>query len=114
MTTHPFRKMAEKRNNLVTLTKTINGLFRRVFWQHQDYITCCNKILKQYHSCISLLNAFTKAYVERSYFIMADKNNQFKENSNHGEHRNGRKSPFKNSNSHGGNEPNEYVDKKKR
>ncbi len=36
-------------------------------------------------------------------------NNQFKENENSGEHRNGRKSPYKNSNSKGGGAPNEYV-----
>ncbi|WP_187695457.1 hypothetical protein [Oceanobacillus piezotolerans] len=39
------------------------------------------------------------------------KNNQFKENKNNGETRNGRKSPFKNSNPHGGETPNEYLDK---
>ncbi|HLQ71494.1 MAG TPA: hypothetical protein VK142_06800 [Bacillota bacterium] len=39
-------------------------------------------------------------------------NNQFKENDNHGEHRNGRKSPFKNSNSKRAGEPNQYIDKK--
>ncbi|HLQ70996.1 MAG TPA: hypothetical protein VK142_04295 [Bacillota bacterium] len=39
-------------------------------------------------------------------------NNQFKENKNHGEHRNGRKSQFKNSNSDGTGEPNQYVSKK--
>ncbi|MBP2078333.1 hypothetical protein [Oceanobacillus polygoni] len=37
------------------------------------------------------------------------RNNQFKENENSGEHRNGRKSPYKNSNSKGGGAPNEYV-----
>ncbi|WP_200809526.1 hypothetical protein [Virgibacillus dakarensis] len=39
------------------------------------------------------------------------KNNMFKENSNNGEHRNGRKSQFKN-NSQGGEELNEYISKK--
>ncbi|WP_192869565.1 hypothetical protein [Lentibacillus sediminis] len=39
-------------------------------------------------------------------------NNQFKENKPHGERRNGRKSQFKNSSVHGGDEPNEYVNKK--
>ncbi|WP_188454802.1 hypothetical protein [Virgibacillus oceani] len=43
---------------------------------------------------------------------MDKKNNQFKENTNHGEHRNGRKSQFKNNNSHGGDEPNEYLNNK--
>ncbi|MGY0694833.1 hypothetical protein ACW2QC_18965 [Virgibacillus sp. FSP13] len=38
-------------------------------------------------------------------------NNQFKENTNHGEHRNGRKSQFKNHNNQGG-EPNEYISNK--
>lgn len=42
------------------------------------------------------------------------KNNQFKENTNHGEHRNGRLAQFKNSNSQGGDEPNEYVSRKNR
>lgn len=37
------------------------------------------------------------------------KNRQFKENENSGEHRNGRKSQYKNSNSVGGDTPNEYV-----
>ncbi|MGM8364444.1 hypothetical protein ACLIBG_03070 [Virgibacillus sp. W0181] len=35
-------------------------------------------------------------------------NNQFKKNKQSGEHRNGRKSQFKNHNSKGGEEPNEY------
>lgn len=39
-------------------------------------------------------------------------NNQFKENENHGEHRNGRKSQYKNSNSEGEGEPNQYISKK--
>ncbi len=43
---------------------------------------------------------------------MAEKNNQFKENKNHGEHRNGRKSQFKNSNSRGGDKPNQFVSRK--
>ncbi|BAD65997.1 hypothetical protein [Shouchella clausii] len=38
-------------------------------------------------------------------------NNQFKENSNHGEHRNGRLSQIKNHNAAGG-EPNEYLNRK--
>lgn len=40
------------------------------------------------------------------------KNNQFKENENSGEQLNGRLSPFKNHNSQGGDEPNEYISKK--
>lgn len=40
------------------------------------------------------------------------KNNQFKENKNSGEQRNGRLSQFKNHNSQGGAEPNEYISKK--
>ncbi|HLR02993.1 MAG TPA: hypothetical protein VK111_09670 [Virgibacillus sp.] len=39
-------------------------------------------------------------------------NNQFKENKNHGEHRNGRKSQFKNSSSSGEGELNQYVSEK--
>ncbi|MFZ3579920.1 hypothetical protein [Virgibacillus sp. DJP39] len=39
-------------------------------------------------------------------------NNQFKENKNSGEHRNGRKSQFKNNNAHGDEAPNEYLSKK--
>ncbi|HLR67658.1 hypothetical protein [Virgibacillus alimentarius] len=39
------------------------------------------------------------------------RNNQFKENENSGEHRNGRKSQFKNHNAEGGT-PNEYISKK--
>ncbi|WP_170150269.1 hypothetical protein [Oceanobacillus halophilus] len=39
----------------------------------------------------------------------AGKNNQFKENKNHGETRNGRKSQYKNSNPHGGDIPNQYT-----
>ncbi|MCP3026513.1 hypothetical protein [Halobacillus sp. A5] len=38
--------------------------------------------------------------------------NQFKENKNHGEHRNGRLSQFKNHNSQSGEKPNEYVTKR--
>lgn len=38
-------------------------------------------------------------------------NNQFKENKRHGEHRNGRKSQFKNHNSQEG-QLNEYIDNK--
>lgn len=41
-------------------------------------------------------------------------NNQFKKNENSGEHRNGRLSPFKNSNAEGEGTPNEYVDRKER
>ncbi len=41
-------------------------------------------------------------------------NNQFKDNQHHGEHRNGRLSPFKNSNSQGEGEMNEYVSQKKK
>ncbi|WP_185819914.1 hypothetical protein [Salibacterium salarium] len=37
---------------------------------------------------------------------------QFKENTNHGEHRNGRLSQFKNNSVHGGETPNEYVSEK--
>ncbi|WP_163969366.1 hypothetical protein [Oceanobacillus halotolerans] len=41
-------------------------------------------------------------------------NNQFKENRNHGEHRNGRKSQFKNHNAHDGEgQPDEYINEKK-
>ncbi|MDY0404405.1 hypothetical protein P5G51_002320 [Virgibacillus sp. 179-BFC.A HS] len=39
-------------------------------------------------------------------------NNQFKENKNSGEHRNGRLSQYKNHNSQGGDEPNEYVSRR--
>jgi len=39
------------------------------------------------------------------------KNNQFKENTNHGETRNGRKAQHKNSNPHGEETPKEYLDK---
>ncbi|MGM8212435.1 hypothetical protein ACLIBH_06500 [Virgibacillus sp. W0430] len=39
------------------------------------------------------------------------RNNQFKKNEQSGEHRNGRKSPFKN-HAEDGNEPNEYLDQK--
>ncbi|GGJ81771.1 hypothetical protein GCM10007063_00240 [Lentibacillus kapialis] len=42
---------------------------------------------------------------------MPNKNNQFKENKNHGERRNGRKSQYKNSSVHG-RQLNEYVSKK--
>ncbi|WP_180316699.1 hypothetical protein [Shouchella shacheensis] len=41
-------------------------------------------------------------------------NNQFKENSNHGEHRNGRLNQFKNHNSQGGDVPNEYLSKEEK
>ncbi|MBP1949272.1 MULTISPECIES: hypothetical protein [Virgibacillus] len=44
---------------------------------------------------------------------MSNKNNQFKENKQHGEHRNGRKSQYKNNSIHGGDEPNEFIDQKK-
>ncbi|MFD2923366.1 hypothetical protein [Halobacillus naozhouensis] len=40
-------------------------------------------------------------------------NNQFKENKNNGEHRNGRLSQFKNHNDGHGEEPNEYISNKK-
>jgi hypothetical protein len=39
-------------------------------------------------------------------------NNMFKENKNHGEHRNGRKSQYKNSSAHGGDKPDEYLNSK--
>ncbi|GGA83332.1 hypothetical protein [Ornithinibacillus halotolerans] len=39
-------------------------------------------------------------------------NNMFKENRNHGEHRNGRKSQFKNSSAHGDGKPDEYLNRK--
>ncbi|MFD1362894.1 hypothetical protein [Lentibacillus salinarum] len=42
---------------------------------------------------------------------MSEKNNQFKENKNHGEYRNGRKSQYKNNSVHG-EQLNEYVNKK--
>lgn len=41
-----------------------------------------------------------------------DFNNMFKENENSGEHRNGRKSQFKNHNKKFGKAPNEYISKK--
>jgi len=50
-------------------------------------------------------------FLERGSDDVAEKNNQFKENKNHGEHRNGRKSQYKNSSTHGG-QLNEYVSKK--
>ncbi|WP_176330338.1 hypothetical protein [Oceanobacillus rekensis] len=40
-------------------------------------------------------------------------NNQFKENENSGEQRNGRKSQFKNHNSKSGEAPNEYLTDRK-
>ena len=40
------------------------------------------------------------------------KNNQFKENKNSGEQRNGRLSQYKNHNIHDGDEPNEYMSQK--
>ena len=40
-------------------------------------------------------------------------NNQFKENENSGEQRNGRKSQYKNHNSENGEAPNEYITDKK-
>lgn len=43
---------------------------------------------------------------------MPNKNNQFKENKHHGEHRNGRKSQYKNNSAHGGGQPDEYIDEK--
>lgn len=42
---------------------------------------------------------------------MPNKKNQFKENKNHGEYRNGRKSHYKNNSVHG-KQLNEYVDKR--
>lgn len=39
-------------------------------------------------------------------------NNQFKENKNSGEQRNGRLSQFKNHNNKDGEEPNEYISRK--
>ncbi|MBM0065650.1 hypothetical protein [Alkalicoccobacillus gibsonii] len=39
-------------------------------------------------------------------------NNQFKENTNHGEHRNGRLAQAKNYNAEQSREPNEYLDDK--
>lgn len=39
-------------------------------------------------------------------------NNQFKENKNNGEQRNGRLSQFKNHNNQDGEEPNEYISSK--
>ncbi|AUJ24828.1 MULTISPECIES: hypothetical protein [Virgibacillus] len=45
---------------------------------------------------------------------MADKQRQFKETKNHGEHRNGRKSPYKNSRTHGSGQPDEYVTDRKK
>jgi len=50
-------------------------------------------------------------FLERGSDDVAEKNNQFKENKNHGEHRNGRKSQYKNSSTHG-KQLNEYVSKK--
>ncbi|WP_173916843.1 hypothetical protein [Halobacillus sp. Marseille-Q1614] len=40
------------------------------------------------------------------------KNNQFKENKNHGEHHNGRLSQMKNHNSTGGEDLNEFINNK--
>ncbi|WP_217586269.1 hypothetical protein [Lentibacillus saliphilus] len=40
-------------------------------------------------------------------------NKQFKERKPHGEHRNGRKSPYKNASVHGDGAPDEYVDNTK-
>lgn len=54
----------------------------------------------------------TKKNLEKENVRMDEKNNQFKENKNHGEHRNGRKSQYKNSNSKGGDEPNQFISKK--
>lgn len=44
---------------------------------------------------------------------MADKKRQFKKNKQSGEHRNGRKSQFKNYNTEAGEEPNEFFSRKK-
>ena len=41
-----------------------------------------------------------------------DKKRQFKENTQSGEHRNGRKSQYKNNNAEKGEEPNEFLSKK--
>lgn len=45
---------------------------------------------------------------------MTDKQRQFKENSQSGERRNGRKSQYKNYNEEQGEEPNEFISKKKK
>ncbi|SFA94434.1 hypothetical protein SAMN04488072_10464 [Lentibacillus halodurans] len=50
--------------------------------------------------------------MERGAVKMPNKNNQFKENKNHGEHRNGRKSQYKNNSTHGGGRPDEYISQK--
>ncbi|MFC3041164.1 hypothetical protein ACFOGI_13025 [Virgibacillus xinjiangensis] len=39
-------------------------------------------------------------------------NNQFKEEQHHGEHRNGRKSPYKNSSVHGDEGMDQYISRK--
>lgn len=44
---------------------------------------------------------------------LAEKNRQFKKNKQSGEHRNGRKSQYKNYNVEAGEEPNEFLSKKK-
>lgn len=44
---------------------------------------------------------------------MSNKKNQFKKNKQSGEHRNGRKSQYKNYNTEAGEEPNEFLDEKK-
>ncbi len=53
---------------------------------------------------------------KRKGYTMGNKekkpDNQFKENTNHGEHRNGRLAQFKNHNEKAGEEPNEYISKK--
>ena len=43
---------------------------------------------------------------------MNNKKRQFKENKQSGEHRNGRKSQFKNNNAKEGEEPNEFLSKR--
>lgn len=57
---------------------------------------------------------YTDGKKEGSILVNKEKefNNMFKENKNHGEHRNGRKSQYKNSSVHGGDEPDEYLTKK--
>ncbi|MBU5465848.1 hypothetical protein KQI49_03270 [Virgibacillus sp. MSJ-26] len=45
---------------------------------------------------------------------MSEKNRQFKKNKQSGEHRNGRKSQYKNYNVEAGEEPNEFFSRKKK
>ena len=44
--------------------------------------------------------------------MLAEKNRQFKKNKQSGEHRNGRKSQYKNYNAEAGEEPNEFLSKR--